>query len=40
MKAWKWRLGMKLFNLGIKLRFIWLMGIGDRLRRSGLGEFV
>jgi hypothetical protein len=40
MKGWKYRMGLRIFNLGVKLRMVWVMRIGDRIKRKGMGEYV
>jgi len=38
--GWKYRTGLKLFNLGITLKLHWLQRLGDILKKSGLQEFI
>ncbi len=40
MKGFKYRMGLRIFNLGIKLKIHWIIRLGDRIKRSGMGEYV
>ena len=40
MKGFNYRMGLRIFNLGIKLRAVWIMSIGDRIKRKGMGEYL
>lgn len=40
MKGFNYRMGLRIFNLGVKLRVVWIMTIGDNMKRKGMGEFI
>ena len=39
-KGFKYRMGVRIWNVGIRLRVHWIMLIGDNLRRKGLNDYV
>jgi len=40
VKGLSYRLGLRIFNLGVKLRAVWIMAIGDRIKRRAMGEYI
>ena len=40
MKGFKYRLAIKLVNIGIKLRWVWLIDFGNQLKREAMGEYI
>ena len=40
MKGFNYRLGLRIFNLGVKLRIRLIMRLGDKIKRIGMGEYV
>ena len=40
MKAWKRRTGIKICNIGFKYRIAWIMRVGEKLRKSGMKEYI
>ena len=40
MRGWKWRLGIRLYNLGFENRIVWLMVLGDKIKKSSMGDFI
>ena len=40
LKGTKYRMAIKLVNLGIKLRIVWLIDFGNELKKEALGDFI
>jgi len=40
MRGFKYRMGIRIWNMGRKLRLHWVMSIGDSIKRSAMGDFV
>ena len=40
MKGFKYRLAIKLVNMGIKLRWVWLIDFGNKLKRESMSNYV
>jgi len=40
MKGFRFRIGVRLWDLGIKLRLRWVMSLGDKIKRSAMEDFV
>ena len=40
MRGWKWRLSQRLYSIGFKYHIVWMMSLGDSLRKSSMKEYI
>ena len=40
MKGFKYRMAIRLGDLGVSLRWIWLIELSDRIKRSAMEEYI
>lgn len=39
-KGFKYRMGVKIWNTGIRYKLYWIMVLGDKLKRKGMDIYV
>ena len=40
MAGFMYRTGLRIFNLGVKLRVHWIMKLGYHIKRKGMEEYI